>query len=88
MQLKEAFRVLKEKCQLSEKPVVCSLVFDEMAIRKQKLFNKKRKLGLVNFGVGPTEGEDEDTIATQALVFMLVALNENWKLPVGYFHIF
>ncbi|CAB3222380.1 unnamed protein product [Arctia plantaginis] len=56
-----------------------------MAIRKQQLFNKKRKLGMVNFGVSPLEGEDEDTIATQALVFMLVALNENWKLPVGYF---
>ncbi|RVE44549.1 hypothetical protein evm_010795 [Chilo suppressalis] len=81
----EAFLVLKEKHQLSENPVVCALVFDEMAIRKQKLFNQKRKLGMVNFGVGPVEGEDKDTIATQALVFMLVTLNENWKLPVGYF---
>lgn len=31
------------------------------------------------------QGEEDETVATQALVFMLVALNENWKLPVGYF---
>ncbi|CAH2097479.1 unnamed protein product [Euphydryas editha] len=81
----EAFKVLKKKSQLNEKPVLCSLIFDEMAIRSQKLFNKERKLGTVNFGAGPIEGEDEDTTATQALVFMLVSINENWKLPVGYF---
>lgn len=81
----EAFNVLKKKSQVNEKPVLCSLVFDEMAIRSQKLFNKERKLGMVNFGAGPIVGEDEDTTATQALVFMLVSINENWKLPVGYF---
>lgn len=81
----EAFKVLKNKSQLNDKPVLCSLVFDEMAIRSQKLFNKERKLGTVNFGAGPIVGEDEDTTATQALVFMLVFLNENWKLPIRYF---
>lgn len=81
----EAFKVLKKKSQLNEKSVLCSLVFDEMAIRSQNLFNKERKLGTVNFSAGPIEGEDEDTTATQALIFMLVSINENWKLPVGYF---
>lgn len=65
--------------------MLCSLVYDEMAIRKQKLFNKERKLGLVNFGAGPVECEAENPQATQALVFMIVCLTENWKLPVGYF---
>lgn len=81
----EAFKVLKPKCDMNKKPVLCSLVFDEVAIRKQKLFHKERKLGTVNIGAGPVDGEEEDTVASQALVFMLVSLTENWKLPVGYF---
>ncbi|CAH2109301.1 unnamed protein product [Euphydryas editha] len=80
----EAFKVLKKKSQLNEKPVLCSLIFDEMAIRSQKLFNKERKLGTVNFGADSIEGEDEDTTATQALVFMLVSINDSCKLPVNY----
>lgn len=81
----EAFRILKHKCEIAKNPTLCSLVFDEIAIRRQKLFHGERKLGAVNFGAGPIEGEEEDTEATQALVFMLVSLTENWKLPVGYF---
>lgn len=84
----EAFTALKNKCQSNanaNKPVLCSLVFDEIAIRKQKLFHNNQKLGSINFGAGPMQGEESETVATQALVFMLVALNENWKLPVGYF---
>lgn len=84
----EAFDALKMKCESNakdNKPVLCSLVFDEISIRRQKLFHTNRKLGSVNFGAGPMQGEEAETVATQALVFMLVALNENWKLPVGYF---
>lgn len=84
----EAFAALKKKSQSntnSNKPVLCSLVFDEIAIRRQKLFHNNQKLGAVNFGAGPMQGEEDETVATQALVFMLVALNENWKLPVGFF---
>ncbi|RVE41326.1 hypothetical protein evm_014021 [Chilo suppressalis] len=81
----EAFEVLKKKSALSDKPLVCNLVFDEMAIRRQKLYHNQQKLGAVNFGAGPQEGDCDDHVATQALVFMLVALTENWKLPVGYF---
>lgn len=81
----EAFNALKKKRAASEKTLVCNLVFDEMAIRKQRLFHNQQKLGAVNFGAGPQEGDVDDHVASQALVFMLVSLTENWKLPVGYF---
>lgn len=29
--------------------------------------------------------EGTETLATEALVFMLVSLNGKWKLPIGYF---
>lgn len=80
----EAFNALKKNRAASEKPLVCNLVFDEMAIRKQRLFRNQKKLGAVNFGAGP-QGDVDDHVALQALVFMLVSLTENWKLPVGYF---
>jgi hypothetical protein len=40
--------------------------------------------GFVDLG---TEASYDDNAleATNALVFMAVALNSNWKLPVGYF---
>lgn len=81
----EAFNALKKKRAASEKTLVCNLVFDEMTIRKQRLFHNHQKLGAVNFGAGPQEGDVDDHVASQALEFMLVSLTENWKLPVGYF---
>ncbi|GBP85753.1 hypothetical protein EVAR_97249_1 [Eumeta japonica] len=79
----EAFKALKLKCQSKEKPVVCSLVFDEMAIRTQKLF-VKQKLGAVNFGAGPQESVEQEQIATQALVFIVTtARNESPQAQNG-----
>jgi DNA transposase THAP9 len=80
----EVFEVLKIKCKSSDKSLVCNLVFDEMAIRKQRLYHNQQKLGAVNFGAGPQDDDDDDNVASQAL-FMLVSLTENWKLPVCYF---
>ncbi|CAH2088434.1 unnamed protein product [Euphydryas editha] len=76
----EALRI---KFNSSDTYLVCNLVFDEMAIHKQRLFHNQQKLGAVNFGAGPQDGDVEDNVASQALVFMLVSLTENWKIPVG-----
>ena len=35
--------------------------------------------------MGTTVDDDTNPVATEALVFMVVALNSNWKIPVGYF---
>jgi len=80
----EAFTVLQHHVShQSPKPVICNLTLDEMAIRKQIEWDGKQFRGYVDIGTGV----QDDTLppATEALVFMVVALNANWKLPVGYF---
>ena len=61
---------------------VC-LTIDAMAIRKQISFDSshKRMIGFVDLGDGPAE----DTVASEALVFMVVGLRGHWKTPIGYF---
>lgn len=75
----EAFRALRSKFAQSEKRLACLMV-DEMAIRHKKIFNGKDIDGLVTFG-------PINEIATQVYVLMLVALNDAFKLPLGYFFI-
>lgn len=76
----ESFNVLKVKVNASKMKIVCSLVFDEMSIRQQKIWDGKKNIGLVDIGLS---SQESDQIATQALVFMVVSLQENWKIPVG-----
>lgn len=63
------------------KATVCSLMLDEMYIHKQTEFDGDQIHGYVDIGAG----EMENVVATQALVFMVVAVNESWKIPIAYF---
>ena len=63
------------------KDTVCSLMMDEMYIHKQTEFGGDQIHGYVDIG----SGEIENVIATQALVLMVVAINESWKIPIAYF---
>lgn len=78
----ESFQALKEKSRVSEHRPICSLVFDEMAIRAQKIWDGKKYIGLVDMGTGV---EESAPLATQALVFLLVGINHKFKIPLGYF---
>jgi len=73
-----------EEERLKNKEVVCSLMLDEMAIRKHVEWTGKDFRGYVDIGSGTTP-DDSTAVATEALVLMVVALNAHWKLPVGYF---
>ncbi len=64
-----------------EKETICSSMIDEMHIHQQIEFGVDQIHGYVDFGVG----EIENTVATQALVLMVVAINESWRIPIGYF---
>jgi len=57
---------------------------DEMHIKENISYNNQRLQGYVNYGTG-TSGNDSLPRATQALVFMLVAINFCWKVPIAYF---
>jgi hypothetical protein len=83
---KEAFEILNAKggeFKAQNKVLVCGLIYDEMSIRKYVEWTGKRYFGYVDFG-GDIES-DALPEAKEALVFLLVALNCRWKLPVGYF---
>lgn len=87
--LKEALEALKNKvCEAKEKgnEVLCNFVLDEMAIMKRIEWDGKRTYGYVDLGIN-VEGDSGDNLeeAKEALVFMLVALNSCWKIPVAYF---
>lgn len=79
--IEKAATYLKEK----NKVIVANLVFDEMSIMKKIEWSyNKEEIGYVyNFD----ESNYNATPARQVLVFLLVALNFSWKLPLGYFPI-
>jgi len=56
---------------------------NEMAIRQHLEFDGTRYYGRVDMG----NYMDNDSLNTakQCFVFMAVSVNENWKLPIGYF---
>lgn len=81
---KEAFNALKEKNQLG---LVCvNLVLDEMCIKRHvEMDNKRQIFGFVDMGIDGIYDHDDPPEAKNALVFIVVALNGYWKLPIGYF---
>lgn len=81
----DAFKVLAAKRKQSESNLPCALIVDEMAIRQQRCYNEKTRQeeGLVDMGTGPNE--NINIKASEAYVFLLVSLNEPWKMPVAYF---
>lgn len=81
-----AFAAIKEKVRTAHNPLVCSLMLDEMAIRKHIQFDGKKFRGFVDLG---TDYADDDSApqAKDVLVFMAVCVNGSWKIPLGYFFI-
>ena len=72
-----------EEAKLAGKEVICSLMLDEMAIKKNISFDGKKYRGYVDLG----NEIDDDTLppAKEALVFMVVCVNSSWKVPCAYF---
>ena len=68
---------------MENKQVICSVMFDEMAIRKHVEWDGKTFVGYVDVGSGIDD--DSAPIASEALVIMAVGLNGQWKIPIGYF---
>ena len=83
-----AFVELKKKVEEAKKngkQVVCSLMLDEMAIRKQVTFDGERFRGYVDLGADNDVEDDSTPQAKEALVFMVVCVNSSWKIPCAYF---
>ena len=85
-----AFEALEERCSKylndTGKELLCALSVDGMNIKKSLKYDRHRKknIGFIDFG---TELKDDDNLplASEAMVFMIVAVNSSFKVPVGYF---
>lgn len=67
--------------------VMCSLVFDEMHIRQQVFWSSQQLefAGFVNYGQDLTK--EENTIAKEAIAFILKGIDVNFEYPVCYYFI-
>ena len=63
----------------------CALLCDGMKIKSNVIYNKHAGSyeGFIDFGKD-TVAPEEDVVATEAIVFMLVWLRNHWKYPIGY----
>lgn len=76
-------RVLEEK--KIGKQVIVALMLDEMGIKKGIQYLREGKLrGYIDIG-SEIETCNDILLAKDALVFMAVALDDRWKIPLGYF---
>ena len=85
---KPAFNALKVKAEDAKKngkKLICSLMMDEMAIKKHVSRNGKKFTGYVDLRNGIND--DSLPIAADALVFMMVSVDDSWKVPCGYFFV-
>ncbi|CAL9702423.1 unnamed protein product [Knipowitschia caucasica] len=80
-----ALRAHVQKRQQLRKETLCALMMDEMAIRKHIEYSAGRFHGYVDLGCGIVD--DSLPPARDALVIMVVAIDDSWKLPVAYFFI-
>ena len=85
----EAFRVLNmlkahtAAAASNGKVIACSLLMDEIAIRQKVEWDGTRYHGYIDMG---TELDDDSmSVAKEALTFLVFQINDNFKLPVGYF---
>lgn len=81
--LGEAIDAIKERVKLaSPTKLMLAVIFDEIAIREQVELVGNSFFGYVNLGPNfPTE----QVPAKEALVFVVVCINDGWKIPVAYF---
>ena len=80
--------VFKRLSEITAQPTLerdAVLLFDAMTIRSNVFYNKSIGSfeGFVSFGENLLVC-DEEKVATEALVFMLVSMLGSWKYPIGY----
>lgn len=80
---KESFAALKLKVEACSQPIVAALVIDEMSIRRRIEWDGQKLHGYVDMGTG-LEG-DHLAEAKEALVFLVTAVNSNFKVPIAFF---
>lgn len=84
-----AIPVIKKKIKDAKengKKLVFSLMMDEMKISDRLELDKSGKTwGYEEYGQSADYCKKDGEVATEALVYMIVCLNERWKMPVAYY---
>ena len=76
-----SLRIKAKATNANNKPFLCSLMMDEMAIRNHVEFDGHDTIGFVDLGRGiPTD--DSAPLSTETLVFIVVFVNGSWKVPL------
>lgn len=78
----EALAGLAKRQRANGKQLVCSLIFDEMSIRKhlQWVDSQKKFLGHINYGFEPKS--EELNLANNVIVFMVSGINVSFNIPI------
>lgn len=87
---KESLEVLKslvEKYKVRGKEIYCSLIFDEMSIRKHLQWSDSRKEFLGSITYGFRSNCEEVPLATNVIVYMLNGINVPFQMPVAFYFI-
>ena len=79
----QALQAVRGRAEAVGGGLVCALMMDEMAIRRQVEWDGQSYVGYVDLGTNVDD--DSLPVAREALVFMIVSVTERWKIPVGYF---
>lgn len=79
----QVFDALHARADKTGKRMLCSLIMDEMAIRRQVEWDVSKYVGYVDLGLDADD--DSLPVAKEVLLFLIVCINEHWKAPVGYF---
>jgi len=79
----EALNSIKQRVNVTKYPLLGALIFDEMAIHQHVEYDGTKFSGYTD--MGQDIACDDCTLATEALVFMIVCINNAWKLPIAYF---
>ena len=81
----DVFKKLKLLVKNKPEQADCSLICDAMSIKKNIFYNRStgKYDGYIDYGKDVIV-EDEDVVAKEALVIMLVSHRGQWKYPVGY----
>lgn len=85
--MSEVLESLKILAQQKDYLKNVSLVFDAMSIRSALTYEKKtdKYWGYVDFG--GIINDDSESLATEALVFMIVSYKDKFKCPIAYFFV-
>lgn len=83
----EVLKALVSELKAKNEKLYATLVFDEMAIRKNVTWCESRKkfLGFINYG--KIDCDEYLPIASNAIVFMLNGINVQFNLPVAHYFI-